>query len=1118
MPERAELVSDGPTNVNVLDSLSLLIIRMLDLQKQDNFTGSHLRFFDYILTIARYLDDAAIARFFAFQKERVLASPGRLDWLQRLNVIISVFFPPMPYAQLRDVVKTGRHQAVDLLKSAHSAASGFPQDMNALLEKVILPFFDGKLPLEGSAVVVQKSVAILGDCIYDAIDEVEVTTRLLSEMPLASRLLQLLVKLCRSHSTAVAEAELSLHATCVLIRTMHYCITLGDRRAAVVAVYIFEQLMLLVTPAMPEATPTRGRSSVKWPPNKATVASSFDSQPASASLKARLAIWQCLTRLRADQDHRVWARQHLDLDALAASVGRSTKPSIPEEASSLSDSRSRGRIASQRETNAEASRTRSRTRSRSRSRPARSPSRTQARSRRPTYDGIWSLPDILLYQYPAEGIRSYHPIGLVSFDHVLMQDWSETMAKEDRDLDLLNAAGSSTSPVVLPVSEYITLITDALKRETEWEILAYVVCALPNQLANKHYLCGPNAARKLQELRRHLVETLQADTFCEQASLPSHVRRSDVLAIGYQWLATLVAYRHLFTKVQQNEMVLCFMQGLGKTPSIAKASIHALSMACYEFESSVSKMLPDILNTLVQILSTTGMPVHILELVASIGHVESLYANFTENDYRKVFAVAIQYLATHYSAIIDDPSSTAVPDDQNLALEHAFKQYVFTLSYYVIALWYNIVPVSERPKYVGFIVPRLLQAIKSLPEEDVAAAVCLDMIGRLAYSQNSPFTFQRTESHSDGAISNSWIIGYTVLTLEGQTGSDSARLTIRRPSGVARQTVSLQEQDWESTDILKLLHQQRDLFQSDRKHSIIAGECAETAALFDADPAFFILFLPPYSHINDHGLPVGLASSDAIRRNLASIDTMPHIDFHKIGILYVGPRQTTEMEILRNVHGSKAYMSFLEGLGELIRLRNCDIYTGGLDREADFDGQYAYVWSDQIQQIIFHVVTLMPTRMTDDPSCNYKKRHIGNDYVKIIYNDSGNRLPLDIIPGQFNFVNIIIEPHTPAGEAWRGPSGMTSNTEFFRVSMQKRKDMPDLGPLGAFKMVSTTSLAAVVRELALHANVFAQLFLQSVGIEGRTSSTRQRMEYTSTWRSRLRARFFPLFLFFPGLR
>ena len=47
-------------------------------------------------------------------------------------------------------------------------------------------------------------------------------------------------------------------------------------------------------------------------------------------------------------------------------------------------------------------------------------------------------------------------------------------------------------------------------------------------------------------------------------------------------------------------------------------------------------------------------------------------------------------------------------------------------------------------------------------------------------------------------------------------------------------------------------------------------------------------------------------------------------------------------------------------------------------------------------QVIFHVATLMPTKASD-PACTNKKRHIGNDYVTIVYNDSGQDYQMNTI-------------------------------------------------------------------------------------------------------------------------
>lgn len=47
-------------------------------------------------------------------------------------------------------------------------------------------------------------------------------------------------------------------------------------------------------------------------------------------------------------------------------------------------------------------------------------------------------------------------------------------------------------------------------------------------------------------------------------------------------------------------------------------------------------------------------------------------------------------------------------------------------------------------------------------------------------------------------------------------------------------------------------------------------------------------------------------------------------------------------------------------------------------------------------QVLFHVATAMPTTAAD-PTCNEKRKYIGNDYVSIVYNDSGEDFSIHTI-------------------------------------------------------------------------------------------------------------------------
>ena len=221
---------------------------------------------------------------------------------------------------------------------------------------------------------------------------------------------------------------------------------------------------------------------------------------------------------------------------------------------------------------------------------------------------------------------------------------------------------------------------------------------------------------------------------------------------------------------------------------------------------------------------------------------------------------------------------------------------------------------------------------------------------------------------------------------------------------------------------------------------------------------------------------------------------MPVIDTHKVGIMYVAPGQCDEVDILRNSHGSPAYTRFLEGIGRLIHLRGqADVYTGDLDPEED--GEYAYAWWDDIGQILYHTATLMPNN-AGDPQFNNKKRHIGNDYVRIVWNDSGMPYRFDTLTTQFQFVNIVVEPHSLGAIA--AFSNNLHETEYFKVTVQSAPGMPEFAPLGHFKLISAENLPLLVRQLSLLADWFASVFAH-------THRDTVRLEMKTNWHNRLDA-------------
>lgn len=258
------------------------------------------------------------------------------------------------------------------------------------------------------------------------------------------------------------------------------------------------------------------------------------------------------------------------------------------------------------------------------------------------------------------------------------------------------------------------------------------------------------------------------------------------------------------------------------------------------------------------------------------------------------------------------------------------------------------------------------------------------------------------------------------------------------------------------------------------------------------DPSYFPLQLSSFPDKNS--LPFGVLVTDSakIKSFIRTLDRVPVIDTHKVGIMYVAPGQTTEEEILQNTYGSPAYTRFLEGIGRLIDLRGqMDVYAGGLD--PDEDGEYAYAWWDDNSQVLYHTATLMPTDPHDKYSSK-KKRHIGNDLVRIVWNDSGLPYRFDTLATQFQFVNVVIEPHSKGVIA--AFSDNVHENEYFKVTVQRVPGMPEFSPVGEFKLISAQELPLLVRQLSLLSDWFAFVFQT-------TERDTQHVEVITNWRSRL---------------
>eukprot|EP01094_Clydonella_sp_ATCC50884_P026801 TRINITY_DN7470_c0_g1_i1.p1 TRINITY_DN7470_c0_g1~~TRINITY_DN7470_c0_g1_i1.p1 ORF type:complete len:847 (-),score=184.42 TRINITY_DN7470_c0_g1_i1:146-2602(-) len=154
---------------------------------------------------------------------------------------------------------------------------------------------------------------------------------------------------------------------------------------------------------------------------------------------------------------------------------------------------------------------------------------------------------------------------------------------------------------------------------------------------------------------------------------------------------------------------------------------------------------------------------------------------------------------------------------------------------------------------------------------------------------------------------------------------------------------------------------------------------------------------------------------DSFRQKLQKLERdLAEQSRYKFGIIYRKRGQVSDDDMLSNRSSSRDLSSFLDFLGDKIRLKGWNRFRGGLDISGDTTGKFSYYTSllleDSEFEIVFHVSTLLPF-MADNPQQLARKRHIGNDVVVLIFQDEDADpfTPQDIA-SHFNHAFVVVQP------------------------------------------------------------------------------------------------------------
>lgn len=656
-------------------------------------------------------------------------------------------------------------------------------------------------------------------------------------------------------------------------------------------------------------------------------------------------------------------------------------------------------------------------------------------------------------------------------------------------------------------------IIECLNLETDSDVLKLVLEGLPGILGNRSFILTATNER-INQLCLALSDLTKSSKTSRQNS------GVDIVRCGLNCLTCLLIHQKALEHKSIKHMLSAFEDSL----KVSRNQIVPLLTTCLielQESSEMTRFIPVVLNRLSKFSPTMSLGISMLEFLSCLILFPKLYENFSDEEYKFIFAIALPYTNPF-----------------------RFTDYITCLAFRTIAMWYLNCRPSLRCAFVEF-VKRSLQSNVIQPFKENSAPIysltsspvthtppitysCpptmssidqrrrsasfntensfkssqgttsatsstqlslqlneelietfADLLSRYRHGQSLAIAPKNkfAELLGDRSTSQTWLLGNSLITVtSGPFGYGWAEIFVRRPTGNTCWVGRLQNTQgalstlnqqvyldslYFSNDIISLFKSMciaEGPIEKDEVNngSVISSASSPTGASsgFNFENCLRFRYCDPIPLPKDKKFDIALSNFDHIT---------PY-ETHKVGVVYVGENQVdSRAAILSNTSGSARYLEFLRHIGTCIVLNDIDpeiYFIGGLDTKGE-DGKYAYFWRDNVTQVIFHVATFMPARQSD-PQCNNKNRHIGNNYVCIVYNDSKQHFKMSTIKGTGQFISACITI-TPLDDS--------TNCVEVEVLSGLRDILRDAQYILEPKVLSNIGTSFYARQVAIHLNV-----------------------------------------------
>lgn len=664
----------------------------------------------------------------------------------------------------------------------------------------------------------------------------------------------------------------------------------------------------------------------------------------------------------------------------------------------------------------------------------------------------------------------------------------------------------------ISLSVWVSAIDDMLVRAPDrWDVYNTLLTRLASQIRN--HALWRSKHTEIGILRESICDLLTADSYVEPPA-ETGLSKSHIVCQLVQILTAIISYHRVLKRQDIKAAIVTIIKVAGsRDHTVSIHCIHAITICCYELPELMADYMDAIINKMTRMVTQRQLAIYVLEFFAGLSRLPELQNRLRREDFKRIFGVCHSYLQSIRSTTALERKRTPTSEQSagNGSTSHDdMAPYVYALTHHVISFWYMALQSHNRHGLKDYITSCLRYTdLDGKQHIENQGLVTIDLMDRIDAEEQITAPFVQVFDENDGRIvTRHRVTGILLITTETSLRTGKTIVTIRRPSGTAQHLISAkQSQDCEvqlDEDGVESRFTASVTVENDTQDYITVLPDDVTGRTYGR-----VAIPRPSSALGSMGIITLPENDDAVTRAIQAFDRTSALDSHKAGVIFVGERQTSEEEILLNVSGTPDYREFLEDIGSLRKLKGATFNSQGLDRAEDADGEFTIVWNNEITELVYHITTFMPNHSDPSLTIPNKKRHIGNDFVNIVFNNSGNDFDFNTFPSAFNYVYITISPseRTSFVQAREITANQEKKARFYNVHVLTRPGFPSLSSAGEVKVLSGECLGGYIRNLALNACMFSAMWHMGDSSGEYPSSWRQRLEmlkklhakYTAQW-------------------